>query len=208
MEWDNVEVCDDLIALALFNICSIDIQSPGFTWAYDRPPGETARFGFKEFGDDLNLWYVALTRAKRRLSLPPKFQDLVEAFGKIREFANAGRRLSAGGDGLSQPGCEPDSPARSTDKVTIESTGAQHKSFSRLHAQIITQDLNLELSPAGKPSSPFANILRVMRQWEAAGCGWGARDEESAALAEKRARAGAEQDSGPPAKVSRCASLA
>jgi ATP-dependent exoDNAse (exonuclease V) beta subunit len=30
-------------------------------------------FGFDEHGDDLNLWYVAVTRAKRTLFLPEKW---------------------------------------------------------------------------------------------------------------------------------------
>ena len=42
----------------------------------------------RRYGDDLNLWYVALTRAKKRLSLPPRFQELVQAYSKICDFAN------------------------------------------------------------------------------------------------------------------------
>lgn len=66
MEWDNVEVGEDLAMLNLFS---------------------NSGFDFPSWGDGLNLWYVAVTRAKRRLVLPEKFLHLLESFEMITSAA-------------------------------------------------------------------------------------------------------------------------
>jgi hypothetical protein len=57
MEWDNVQLCEDFIDLDTYMQCTSLSEKP---W----------RFGFPSWGDDVNLLYVACTRAKRQLSIP------------------------------------------------------------------------------------------------------------------------------------------
>ena len=62
MEWDIVELANDFIELA-----EVEMKHDG-----------SAAFKIPSKGDDLNLWYVAVTRAKRKLTIPPKLMKLVE----------------------------------------------------------------------------------------------------------------------------------
>jgi superfamily I DNA/RNA helicase len=57
MEWDNVQLCEDFIDLNKYKRC---ISLPEKLW----------QFGFPSWGDDVNILYVACTRAKRQLSIP------------------------------------------------------------------------------------------------------------------------------------------
>jgi hypothetical protein len=57
MEWDNVQLCEDFIDLNTFKRCISLVEKP---W----------QFGFPNWGDDVNILYVACTRAKRQLSIP------------------------------------------------------------------------------------------------------------------------------------------
>ena len=63
LEYDNVEVLSDLqdLDLAL----------------------ESVSFQAKSWGDDINCWYVAVTRAKKRLRLPEKWWDFQEQLDKL-----------------------------------------------------------------------------------------------------------------------------
>ena len=71
LEWTNVVVLDDLTQLAAFSI-----------------KGSTrAQFAWKGWGDDMNLWYVAVTRAKRRLVVPRAFVDVYDAFNEAKRIA-------------------------------------------------------------------------------------------------------------------------
>ena len=67
MEWDNVEIGEDLVVLNLFTGTGFD---------------------FPNWGDSLNLWYVAVTRARIRLVLPTKFLHLLDSFDMITQAAN------------------------------------------------------------------------------------------------------------------------
>jgi superfamily I DNA/RNA helicase len=57
MEWDNVQLCEEFIDLNMYKRCTSLSEKP---W----------QFGFKKWGDDVNILYVACTRAKRQLSIP------------------------------------------------------------------------------------------------------------------------------------------
>jgi hypothetical protein len=57
-----VQVLDDFIEL---NVGENDTKN---TWIHP-----VFEFDLPGYGDSLNLWYVAVTRAKITLSLPPKF---------------------------------------------------------------------------------------------------------------------------------------
>ena len=41
-------------------------------------------FALKEFGDDLNLYYVAVTRPKKSLKLPPKYWAFTELIQEVK----------------------------------------------------------------------------------------------------------------------------
>ena len=62
-EWPNVVILDDLVELACFA----------------SKPHAKAEFDFKPYGDDINYWYVALTRAMRRVSVPAKLLHVVQS---------------------------------------------------------------------------------------------------------------------------------
>ncbi|KAI8829976.1 P-loop containing nucleoside triphosphate hydrolase protein [Chytriomyces cf. hyalinus JEL632] len=78
LEYDHVEVCDDFLTL--------DVQEKprqqSQTWkkasqAVD-PNKMEMEFNLKAWGDDLNLWYVAVTRPKKILKLPAKWWGIHE----------------------------------------------------------------------------------------------------------------------------------
>lgn len=54
MEWDNVQVCDNF----------------SFQLELEKNNNGDWQFKSKSYGDDLNLLYVALTRAKKLFSVP------------------------------------------------------------------------------------------------------------------------------------------
>lgn len=56
MEWHTVQLCEDFIDLNTYKRSNPPLEEP---W----------QFGFKNWGDDVNILYVACTRAKRQLSI-------------------------------------------------------------------------------------------------------------------------------------------
>ncbi|KAJ3131177.1 hypothetical protein HK100_006689 [Physocladia obscura] len=86
LEFDNVEVCDDFIELKTMEIPP-DTKRPTF--------GETTQlthlkklrmqFSLNGWGDDLNLWYVAVTRTKKLLKLPDKWWKLVSLMENVQK---------------------------------------------------------------------------------------------------------------------------
>jgi superfamily I DNA/RNA helicase len=71
-EWPHVVILDDLFELARFAITE----------------RAEAEFEFKPFGDDINYWYVALTRAMRRVSVPVEFLNVVQSLDRAIEIAD------------------------------------------------------------------------------------------------------------------------
>jgi F-box protein 18 (helicase) len=69
LEYDNVKLSDDFIDL---EVCSRN-EIPTKFYA---PFNTEACFRLPANGDDLNLWYVAVTRAKKKLLLPQKWLRL------------------------------------------------------------------------------------------------------------------------------------
>lgn len=82
LEWPYVHVLGD----AFFNLAKVAIGPPTAKTRETQPPGSLtiASFEFPDYGDDVNLWYVAVTRAKKVLSLPPEFMLLVHDLNKVR----------------------------------------------------------------------------------------------------------------------------
>ena len=74
LQWPSVQLLDDFVELAAFKVQD---GRGGMAWP--------------EFGDEINLWYVALTRATRTLVLPPKFVALVQ---DMRSIGSAGAASS------------------------------------------------------------------------------------------------------------------
>jgi hypothetical protein len=70
MEWDTVQVCDDFISLAEFNITRARNTS-------NSQMEYQCQFNCPKYADEINLWYVATTRAKKVLAVPPKFTTLL-----------------------------------------------------------------------------------------------------------------------------------
>jgi superfamily I DNA/RNA helicase len=64
MEWDNVQLCEDFIDMCNYK------QDHSIMFSEKRPRSPPWQFGFPNWGDDVNLLYVACTRAKRQLSIP------------------------------------------------------------------------------------------------------------------------------------------
>jgi superfamily I DNA/RNA helicase len=118
-EWPVVELCDDVSALVGFVVTDVAAPAraadpPEFIgmnrptpsadtngptdWATRMRRWEVAsqtkraKFALKDDSSNcINLWYVAVTRAKRRLVLPWQFQQLVQATEKFETFlANLG----------------------------------------------------------------------------------------------------------------------
>jgi UvrD/REP helicase N-terminal domain/UvrD-like helicase C-terminal domain len=89
-EWDNVQVCDDFVELCSFakkERTPASLSTPDDEASTKRPKlSDSWQFNFKGWGDDVNLWYVALTRAKSMLSIPPRFLKLLEAFDDVHEW--------------------------------------------------------------------------------------------------------------------------
>jgi hypothetical protein len=96
MEWGRVLVLDaSLSALSAYTVKEADAPSPSFksasaliTTPPRRPVLPISGLDWLSYGDNYNLWYVALTRAKSVLCVPPKYMDLVEDMRNI--VRNAG----------------------------------------------------------------------------------------------------------------------
>jgi hypothetical protein len=101
MEWDCVQVFAS--SMSSFNsrldkyTIHDESQPPrtGFHRATTIPRGphdsstSWSEINYVDYGDGINLWYVALTRAKRVLSVPPEFMALIEDFQYILKSQHA-----------------------------------------------------------------------------------------------------------------------
>ncbi len=89
LEFDNVELCNDFLNVPKASFtCNVraDHHHPAFlcSAASEHPASTKHRLGWQfnlnSYGDDLNLLYVACTRAKKMLSLPESFESLLSDF--------------------------------------------------------------------------------------------------------------------------------
>jgi superfamily I DNA/RNA helicase len=110
MEWDNVQVCEDFVELCCF-AKKVGSSAP-LSQCQEEPSPKNRRlsdswqFGFESWGDDLNLAYVACTRAKRTLSIPPCFHKLLETFDYVHEWKSGENKKGAVNTvAMSIPGC-------------------------------------------------------------------------------------------------------
>ena len=81
LEWPRVQVLDDCIPIDVLNVTDADTGDGARPTVLFQPdfkrgdPSKTPRLDYK--GDELNSWFVAVTRAQEELELPPKFWALV-----------------------------------------------------------------------------------------------------------------------------------
>ena len=95
LEWDHVELCDDFVDLLaqsyIRNISDVR-QLPFLASADDSEVKRERRWGWqfniKNHGDDLNMLYVACTRARKTLALPNSIKGLLCHFDDIHFYVN------------------------------------------------------------------------------------------------------------------------
>lgn len=74
MEWDSVELLDDFL----------DLSSIGYNMNHNTFCKKW-QFDMLSYGDNLNLLYVALTRAKKKLCVPKSIMNLIHQFDLLHE---------------------------------------------------------------------------------------------------------------------------
>lgn len=83
MEWDNVQVCEDFLE-------SFKVNQEGPPVHYIQAGRKTSRnswqFSMKNYGDDINLLYVACTRAKRKLAIPASIKTLIQECDMLHDL--------------------------------------------------------------------------------------------------------------------------
>ena len=77
MEWDNVHLCEGFLDIA--KVKAEDTENK--TWQFD----------MKKYGDEINLLYVACTRAKKLLCVPAPIQKLLQDFDAVHDMICASR---------------------------------------------------------------------------------------------------------------------
>jgi superfamily I DNA/RNA helicase len=92
MEWDNVQVCDDFTELNKFKPKAAS-KTPAPPADDEIPPNEKKprlsaswKFDFAAWGDDVNLLYVACTRAKGTLSIPRSIYALLDTIDAMHSW--------------------------------------------------------------------------------------------------------------------------
>eukprot|EP00592_Proboscia_alata_P001278 CAMPEP_0194373956 /NCGR_PEP_ID=MMETSP0174-20130528/22325_1 /TAXON_ID=216777 /ORGANISM="Proboscia alata, Strain PI-D3" /LENGTH=925 /DNA_ID=CAMNT_0039153245 /DNA_START=461 /DNA_END=3238 /DNA_ORIENTATION=+ len=86
MEWNNVQICEDFFN-PKFDISSIDKIGPLI--AQKAGQRQSWQFNIKKWGDDINLLYVACTRAKKLLSIPSRIISLLDDFDILHDMLRA-----------------------------------------------------------------------------------------------------------------------
>ena len=87
MEWDTVQLCNDFMPLAEFNITRRRNTS-------NSQMEHQCKFNCPKHLDELNLWYVATTRAKRVLAVPSKFTALLDELEQLQTIHNHNPHLA------------------------------------------------------------------------------------------------------------------
>lgn len=77
MQWDNVEVADEFVPVRLE-------PSAGANGGKGTRAGW--QFNYNDFGNDVNALYVACTRAKKRLCIPPSMLQFISDCDTLAEF--------------------------------------------------------------------------------------------------------------------------
>jgi len=96
MEWDNVQVCDDFADL--FKVTCDGPLVPKRGGAGSNAKRSSWQFHIKQWGDEVNLLYVACTRAKRLLSIPPPIKAFLQDCDMLHDMIRC-RKLFKETDG-------------------------------------------------------------------------------------------------------------
>jgi superfamily I DNA/RNA helicase len=106
-EWRNVFVMNDLAQMAAFSVDEKSVvkderdEHGGFRNASiggsKIKEYEKAQFAWSDKGNEFNLWYVAVTRAKQNVCVPRKFVDVPDAFACCLELVQKPRVVSTNG---------------------------------------------------------------------------------------------------------------
>ena len=109
LEWDNVELCDDFLNLSEKSFAFTAKEKDDLpTLMTSLPSGNESggsnslvtfpttrrkgwQFDINSFGDDLNLVYVACTRAKKTLCLPKSIASLLQEFDVMHHAVAAAK---------------------------------------------------------------------------------------------------------------------
>lgn len=84
MEWDNVQVCDDFADL--FKLSCDGPLTAKRGGAGSNTKRASWQFHVKGWGDDVNLLYVACTRAKKLLCIPPSLKTFLQDCDILHEM--------------------------------------------------------------------------------------------------------------------------
>mmetsp|Transcript_30586 Transcript_30586/g.64706 ORF Transcript_30586/g.64706 Transcript_30586/m.64706 type:complete len:1199 (+) Transcript_30586:90-3686(+) len=119
LEWDHVEICDDFLDLSAASFTEsqkLSLRHPSFLKAM---PGQSAKsetptspleiskgdrrkgwqFILSEYLDgDINLLYVAMTRAKKTLSVPTSIKMLLQDFDRLHYLVETFKKDATGAD--------------------------------------------------------------------------------------------------------------
>lgn len=101
MEWDAVQLCNDFTGLSGFKIDTHGVDGPSFYSARSaKDQKRKATFGYKGWAthsNEINLWYVAVTRAKKLLSVPGQYLVLIREMTQMKEFMREVTELESKG---------------------------------------------------------------------------------------------------------------
>ena len=138
LEWDNVELCDDLLQLSVAESLSELVRHPSFLTtlpsenkskksASQKTPGGDKRKGWQfvlhPWQDQcINMLYVALTRARKILSVPSSITSLLEDFERLHYLVGTFMRDDSGADGRKVP-LSSDGPVMMMGKTTLKNKG-------------------------------------------------------------------------------------
>ena len=149
MEWDFVQVCPDFLETTHFQrSCNSIPVSQTTSFLEDEPPMKRQRpdsdnasntrekweFKVSSFDDEVNLLYVACTRAKKILSLPKNFVNLFDVLDTYHEwcspiYRDRNRKLSS----------------KVTEEKYVSRNNNDANEFSLEHKEEIYQDICLPL---------------------------------------------------------------
>ena len=108
MEWDNVQVCQDFVELRVNESGPQVVDGDLAQGNFSSPRGVASPFReqqmrrtswqmkFKDFGDDVNLLYVACTRAKKILSVPESIVQYLKGCDSIHLWRQAYQKDNGG----------------------------------------------------------------------------------------------------------------
>jgi len=100
MEWDNVQLFASALStsrlkLNKYSVMKYEKYQNSCTLKRNHHSGvERFIINYDSYGDGLNLWYVALTRAKKVLSVPVEFMHLIQDFDYFLKSQNPVCNLS------------------------------------------------------------------------------------------------------------------